>query len=127
MRHVKIPTKEETEEQAELFSDMMQMIINEWDPHINNLKKKSLPLHPNELMEVQKAKEDAYSDLDDIYCLNRSSPIAALIVKLSKKLRYDYNFFKFYDEDHGIQPARAEQYTTAIILAELEAIENPAS
>ena len=99
MRRVKkIPTEEETEEQAELFSDMIQMIVNEWDPHINNLKKKSVPLHPNELMEVQKAKKDAYSELDDIYCLNRSSPIAALTVKLSKKLRYDYNFFKFYDE-----------------------------
>ena len=55
-----IPTEEETEEQAELFSDMMQMIVKEWDPHINNLKKKSLPLHPNKLMEIEKAKKDAY-------------------------------------------------------------------
>ena len=39
-------------------------------------------------------------------------------------MRYDYNFFKFYDEDHGIQPERAEQFTTAIILADLEASKN---
>ena len=125
MRSVKmIPTEEETEEQIKLFSDMMQMIANEWDPHINNLKKKSLPLQPNKLMEIKKAKKDAYSDLDDIYCLNRSSSIAALVVKISKKLRYSYNFFKFYDEDHSILQERAEQFTTAIILAELEASKN---
>ena len=102
----------------------MQMIVNKWDPYINNLKKKSLPLHPNELMEVKKAKNDQHSELDYIFCLNKSSPIAALTLKLLKKMRYDYSFFKFYDEDHGIQPERAEQFTTAIILADLEASKN---
>ena len=102
----------------------MQMIVNKWDPYINNLKKKSLPLHPNELMEVKKAKNDQHSELDYIFCLNKSSPIAALTLKLLKKMRYDYNFFLFYDEDHGIQPERAEQFTTAIILADLEASKN---
>ena len=41
-----IPMEEKTEEQAELFSKMMHTIVQEWDPYINNLKKKSLPLHP---------------------------------------------------------------------------------
>ena len=59
-----IPTEEETEEQAELFSDMMQTIVDEWDPYINNLKKKSLPLHPDELKEVQKAKSEMYTEID---------------------------------------------------------------
>ena len=114
--------EEETEEQAELFSDMMQTIVNEWDPYINNLKK-SLPLNPNELEEVQKAKNEMFTELDYIFCLDKSSPIIALKLKLGRKLRYDHNFFRYYDRDHGIQPARAEQYTTAIILANLEAIE----
>ena len=65
----------------------MQMIVNKWDPYINNLKKKSLPLHPNELMEVKKAKNDQHSELDYIFCLNKSSPIAALTLKLLKKMR----------------------------------------
>ena len=83
-----IPTEEETEEQAELFSDMMQTIVNEWDPYINNLKK-SLPLNPNELEEVQKAKNEMFTELDYIFCLDKSSPIIALILKLGRKLRYD--------------------------------------
>ena len=125
MRRVKkIPTEEETEEQAELFSDMMQTIVNEWDPYINNLKK-SLPLNPDEIKEVQKKKDEIFTELDYIFCLDKSSPIIALILKLGRKLRYDHNFFRYYDRDHGIQPARAEQYTTAIILADLEASKNP--
>ena len=122
-RSVKMIPTEETEEQAELFSTMMQTIVNEWDPYINSLKKKSLPLHPNELQEVQKAKNEMSRELDDIFCLDKSSSIAALIPKLGRKLLYNYNFFRYYERDHGIQHARAEQYTTAIILAELEAIE----
>ena len=66
-----------------------------------------------------------YDSLQLIFCLNKSSSITALILKLGRKLRYDHNFFRYYDRDHGIQPARAEQYTTAIILADLEAIEKP--
>ena len=34
-----IPT-EEAEEQAKLFSRMMQTIVNEWDPSINSLKSR---------------------------------------------------------------------------------------
>ena len=125
MRSVKmIPTEEETEEQAELFSDMMQTIANEWDPYINNLKK-SLPLNPDEIKEVQKKKDEMFTELDYIFCLDKSSPIVDLVLKLGRKLRYDCNFFRYYYRDHGIQPARAEQYTTAIILADLEAIEKP--
>ena len=60
VKNKKIPMEEETEEQFELFSNLMQMIVNKWDPYINNLKKKSLPLHPNELMEVKKAKNDQH-------------------------------------------------------------------
>ena len=41
---------------VELFSDMMQTIVNDWDPYINNLKK-LLPLHLNELKEVQKSNQ----------------------------------------------------------------------
>ena len=38
---------------------------------------------------------------------------------------YNYNFFRYYDRDHGIQPARAEQYITAVILTGQEALEKP--
>ena len=40
------------EEQHDYFAEMMQKIVSEWDPYINNLKNKKLPLQPYELAEV---------------------------------------------------------------------------
>jgi len=114
------------EEQKDYFAGMMQKIVSEWDPYVNNLKKSSLPLQPTKLSEVQSKKEDLSCDLDWIYSLDKQSPIAALILKLSRKLRYDCYFFLNYDEALGktsaIRAERHAQCQAHVILAELEAI-----
>ena len=117
------------EEQKDYFVEMMQKIVNEWDPYINNLKNKKLPLQPNELSEVQSKRQDLYDDLDWIYSLDKQSPIQALILKLSRKLRYDFFFFKHYDDEayektSAIRAERHAQCQAHVILAELEAIDD---
>ena len=117
------------EEQKDYFAEMMQKIVNEWDPYINNLKNKKLPLQPNELSEVQSRRQDLCDDLDWIYCLDKESPIQALMLKLSRKLRYDFFFFKHYDEEahdktSAFMAERHAQCQTHVILAELEAIDD---
>ena len=77
------------EEQEDYFAGMMQKIVKDWDPYIKSLKKKSLPLQPHELSKVPSTKEDLCIDLDWIYSLDKESLIKALILKLSRKLRYD--------------------------------------
>ena len=117
------------EEQHDYFAEMMQKIVSEWDPYINNLKNKKLPLQPNELAEVQSRRQDLCDDLDWIYCLDKESPIKALMLKLSRKLRYDFFFFKHYDDEahdktSAFMAERHAQCQTHVILAELEAIDD---
>ena len=116
------------EEQYNFFVRMMQTIATEWDPYIETLKK-NLPLQPNELAEVQLRRQDLCDDLDWIYCLDKESPIKALILKLSRKLRYDFFYFKHYDDEahnktSALMAERHAQCQTHVILAELEAIDD---
>ena len=46
------------EEQHDYFAEMMQKIVSEWDPYINNLKNKKLPFQPYELAEVLSRRQD---------------------------------------------------------------------